>query len=59
MIQCAPYNPGSPVYVMVDKIQYFCQAERGTRIVLVEGKEILVGDWPETIQQKINQARGK
>ena len=55
LIECKSYSPGANVYVNTDKILYFGQADRGTRIVLTD-KEILVGDWPEEVALKIDTA---
>lgn len=55
LIECKSYSPGRAVYINADKILYFVEAERGTRIVLTD-KEILVGDWPSELALKIEQA---
>lgn len=59
LIECKPYNPGGKVFVLVNKIQYFVQADRGSRIVLTEGREMLVGDWPEELAMKIKEAENE
>lgn len=55
LIECKSYSPGANVYVNTDKILYFVQADRGTRIVLPD-RDILVGDWPEEVALKIDMA---
>lgn len=41
---------------MTEKIQYFVQADYGSRIALTDGKMILVGDWPEDLAMKIKES---
>lgn len=59
IIECKPYGYSSwPVYIMVDKItdwHYIDYNGRpGTCIRTIDGKEILVSDYPSDIATKIS-----
>jgi len=61
IIQCKSYGySADPVYIMVDKITdwYYIDynGRSGTCIRTVDGKEILVEEYPEEISKKIKSA---
>ena len=58
IIKCKPYGYSSElVHVMVDKITDFVHIDyngrSGTRITLVDGREVLVAEYPSDVYDKI------